>query len=263
MPPVARRRPGHAQQGLMCGNDRVLEDAYGDRAERGARGAPRVGDRLGRAERSRRRSSGACLARPGTRSGPPSGPASPNRDCSGCTSRRSTAAPATACWRPPWRSRRSAERVAPGPYVPTVLASAVILASDGKAHAELLPGLADGTLTGAVALDGDITGTRGERRLPDDQRRGRARPRRGARRRARPAGGHRRRRGVGRRRRRRSVTVTAVKSLDLTRGVAKVELAGGGRARRAGAGRAGRPRRASTWPRSCSARRRRASRPGA
>ncbi|MGJ6963335.1 acyl-CoA dehydrogenase [Streptosporangium sp. G11] len=54
------------------------------------------------------------------------------------------------------------ERVAPGPYVPTVLASAVILASDGKAHAELLPRLADGTLTGAVALGASITGTRGE-----------------------------------------------------------------------------------------------------
>ncbi|MGV9772149.1 acyl-CoA dehydrogenase [Streptosporangium sp. NPDC003464] len=54
------------------------------------------------------------------------------------------------------------ERVAPGPYVPTVLAGAVILASDGKARGELLPGLADGTLTGAVALTGSITGTRGE-----------------------------------------------------------------------------------------------------
>ncbi|MFF5113245.1 acyl-CoA dehydrogenase [Streptosporangium sp. NPDC000509] len=52
------------------------------------------------------------------------------------------------------------ERVAPGPYVPTVLAGAVILASDGKAQAELLPGLADGTLTGAVALGASITGTR-------------------------------------------------------------------------------------------------------
>ncbi|MER5648507.1 acyl-CoA dehydrogenase [Streptosporangium sp. NPDC002524] len=54
------------------------------------------------------------------------------------------------------------ERVAPGPYVPTVLASAAILASDGKTHAELLPGLADGTLTGAVALGASITGSRGE-----------------------------------------------------------------------------------------------------
>ncbi|GAA4221909.1 alkylation response protein AidB-like acyl-CoA dehydrogenase [Streptosporangium album] len=54
------------------------------------------------------------------------------------------------------------ERAAPGPYVPTVFASAAILASDGKAHAELLPGLADGTLTGAVALTGSITGSRDE-----------------------------------------------------------------------------------------------------
>ncbi|MBG0821032.1 acyl-CoA dehydrogenase [Planomonospora sp. ID91781] len=53
------------------------------------------------------------------------------------------------------------ERVAPGPYVPTVLASAAILAAEGKAGAELLPGLADGTLTGAVALRGSISGGRG------------------------------------------------------------------------------------------------------
>ncbi|MFD0889613.1 acyl-CoA dehydrogenase family protein, partial [Streptosporangium algeriense] len=52
------------------------------------------------------------------------------------------------------------ERVAPGPFLPTVLASAVILASDGKARAELLPGLADGTLTGAVAPTGSLTGAR-------------------------------------------------------------------------------------------------------
>ncbi|WP_162795377.1 acyl-CoA dehydrogenase family protein, partial [Nonomuraea lactucae] len=51
-----------------------------------------------------------------------------------------------------------AERMAPGPYVPTVLAGAVILAS--KRH-ELLPRLADGTLTGAVALTGALTGARG------------------------------------------------------------------------------------------------------
>ncbi|WP_188191323.1 acyl-CoA dehydrogenase [Nonomuraea sp. SYSU D8015] len=50
-----------------------------------------------------------------------------------------------------------AERMAPGPYVPTVLASAVIHAS--KRH-ELLEPLADGTLTGAVALTGALTGTR-------------------------------------------------------------------------------------------------------
>ncbi|MBO3744983.1 acyl-CoA dehydrogenase [Streptosporangiaceae bacterium NEAU-GS5] len=55
-----------------------------------------------------------------------------------------------------------AERVAPGPYVPTVLASAAIQASDGKARAELLPGLAEGTLTGAVALTGSIRGARDE-----------------------------------------------------------------------------------------------------
>ncbi|PZG05541.1 acyl-CoA dehydrogenase [Nonomuraea aridisoli] len=52
-----------------------------------------------------------------------------------------------------------AERMAPGPYVPTVLASAVIHAS--KRH-ELLEPLADGTLTGALALTGALTGTRDE-----------------------------------------------------------------------------------------------------
>ncbi|MFG1942117.1 acyl-CoA dehydrogenase [Nonomuraea sp. NPDC048826] len=50
-----------------------------------------------------------------------------------------------------------AERMAPGPYVPTVLAGAVIHASK---HHELLPGLADGTRTGALALTGALTGTR-------------------------------------------------------------------------------------------------------
>lgn len=53
-----------------------------------------------------------------------------------------------------------AERMLPGPFVPTVLASAAIHASDGKARAELLPRLADGSLTGAVALTGALTGVR-------------------------------------------------------------------------------------------------------
>ncbi|MEU4510678.1 acyl-CoA dehydrogenase [Nonomuraea wenchangensis] len=52
-----------------------------------------------------------------------------------------------------------AERMAPGPYVPTVLASAVIHAS--KRH-ELLERLADGTLTAAVALTGALTGSSAE-----------------------------------------------------------------------------------------------------
>ncbi|MEU4697338.1 acyl-CoA dehydrogenase [Nonomuraea dietziae] len=52
-----------------------------------------------------------------------------------------------------------AERMAPGPFVPTVLASAVIAASGSdKARAELLPGLADGSLTAAVALSAELTG---------------------------------------------------------------------------------------------------------
>ncbi|NUR86215.1 MAG: acyl-CoA dehydrogenase [Nonomuraea sp.] len=50
-----------------------------------------------------------------------------------------------------------AERLAPGPYVPTVLASAVIHAS--KRH-DLLESLAGGERTAAVALAGDLTGTK-------------------------------------------------------------------------------------------------------
>jgi alkylation response protein AidB-like acyl-CoA dehydrogenase len=43
--------------------------------------------------------------------------------------------------------------IAPGPFVPTVLASAVIdAAGDGGTKKQLLPGLADGSVTGAVAL---------------------------------------------------------------------------------------------------------------
>ncbi|MEQ4715445.1 acyl-CoA dehydrogenase [Nonomuraea sp. B19D2] len=52
-----------------------------------------------------------------------------------------------------------AERMAPGPYLPTVLASAVINASKRPEHLE---SFADGTLTGAVALTGTLSGTRTE-----------------------------------------------------------------------------------------------------
>jgi alkylation response protein AidB-like acyl-CoA dehydrogenase len=48
--------------------------------------------------------------------------------------------------------------VAPGPFVPTVIASAVIAAiGTPDLRARLLPGLADGTAVGAVALGGDVT----------------------------------------------------------------------------------------------------------
>jgi hypothetical protein len=48
--------------------------------------------------------------------------------------------------------------IAPGPFVPTVIASAVLAsAADEPTRARLLPGLADGTATGAVALDGALT----------------------------------------------------------------------------------------------------------
>ena len=47
--------------------------------------------------------------------------------------------------------------VAPGPFVPTVIASAVI-ADDGTAEqkARLLPGLIDGTVTAGVGLAGQV-----------------------------------------------------------------------------------------------------------
>jgi len=47
--------------------------------------------------------------------------------------------------------------VAPGPFVPTVIASAVI-AKDGTAEqkSRMLPGLTDGTVTAGVALDGGV-----------------------------------------------------------------------------------------------------------
>ncbi len=48
--------------------------------------------------------------------------------------------------------------VAPGPLVPTVIASAVVdAAADDATKATLLPGLADGSVHGAVALDGSVT----------------------------------------------------------------------------------------------------------
>jgi alkylation response protein AidB-like acyl-CoA dehydrogenase len=47
--------------------------------------------------------------------------------------------------------------VAPGPFVPTVIASAVLAAAgDDAVKRRLLPGLADGTTTGAVALGGSV-----------------------------------------------------------------------------------------------------------
>ena len=51
--------------------------------------------------------------------------------------------------------------IAPGPFVPTVIASAVLAAVGGEVAAAHLPGLADGSLIGAVALDGDVTATDG------------------------------------------------------------------------------------------------------
>src|SRR5690554_5661466 len=48
--------------------------------------------------------------------------------------------------------------VAPGPFVPTVAASAVIAAAgDDELKARVLPGLADGSTPTAVALGGNVT----------------------------------------------------------------------------------------------------------
>jgi alkylation response protein AidB-like acyl-CoA dehydrogenase len=51
-----------------------------------------------------------------------------------------------------------AKAVAPGPFVPTVMASAVLAAiGDDETKQKFLPGLADGSITGAVALGGSVT----------------------------------------------------------------------------------------------------------
>ncbi len=52
--------------------------------------------------------------------------------------------------------------VAPGPFVPTVLASALLAAADAKIGIELLPGLLDGSRTAAVCLDGALQAEAGD-----------------------------------------------------------------------------------------------------
>jgi 3-oxochol-4-en-24-oyl-CoA dehydrogenase len=47
--------------------------------------------------------------------------------------------------------------VAPGPFVPSVIASAVLAAVGGEVAKAHLPGLADGSVAGAVALAGSVT----------------------------------------------------------------------------------------------------------
>ncbi len=88
--------------------------------------------------------------------------------------------------------------VAPGPFVPTVIASAVIdAAAPDELAARLLPGLADGSVLGGIGLDVRHHRVRGYGR-----RDGAGGPGRWPRPRARPPGGRRRhrRRDVGRRR---------------------------------------------------------------
>ncbi len=52
--------------------------------------------------------------------------------------------------------------VAPGPFVPTVVASAVIDAAGDSAARDLLPGLADGSVTAGIGLGGALTVTDGQ-----------------------------------------------------------------------------------------------------
>ncbi len=68
--------------------------------------------------------------------------------------------------------------VAPGPFLPTVLASAVIAtAGTEEQQAALLPTLADGTKTGALGFGDTVLGARPRRRDPDGRRRRRRRGR--------------------------------------------------------------------------------------
>ncbi len=92
--------------------------------------------------------------------------------------------------------------VAPGPFVPTVIASAVIdAAGSDDAAGAALPGLADGSVRAGVALSSDITVVGGHGR-----RDGSGGPGRWPRPDARAAGGRRRHRGRRRRGRGRAST---------------------------------------------------------
>ena len=53
--------------------------------------------------------------------------------------------------------------VAPGPFVPTVIASAALAATGSEGQqSKWLPGLADGSIVGSIALSGDVTVTDGK-----------------------------------------------------------------------------------------------------
>lgn len=51
--------------------------------------------------------------------------------------------------------------MAPGPFVPTVIAAAVLASTGGLVADELLPGLADGSVTAGIGLGGTVTVTGG------------------------------------------------------------------------------------------------------
>ncbi len=109
--------------------------------------------------------------------------------------------------------------MAPGPFVPTVITSAVIAAAAPAAvQQRLLPGLVDGSTIGAVALDGEV-----ELRDGRAARVGRCRRVGCA---GEPLAGRDRRRRRDRRLPRRRVTTETPRNLDPTRRSARVTLDG-------------------------------------
>ncbi len=125
--------------------------------------------------------------------------------------------------------------VAPGPFVPTVIASAVIDSVGGdELQRRLLPGLADGSVLAGVGLTSDIAVRRQGRRVGSGGPRRRPGPDPGA------AGGRRRRRGRRRRGRR--------DGRDAEQPRPDPALGPGHARRGAGRGAAGGGGRWSTWP---------------
>ena len=90
---------------------------------------------------------------------PRSGPGWPGSACSACTSRKNAAAPASALAETLVVAEQLGRHLAPGPFVPTVITSAVLAAAGpDELQKRLLPGLADGSVIGAAALGSDEPG---------------------------------------------------------------------------------------------------------
>ena len=151
--------------------------------------ACRARDALDADEPRRRAAFGTALAEPGWIGAP----------------RRRATAGAARGWsnRRSW-SRSSGRACAPGPYVPTAIVAALLQRRRRSgARRRCCPRIAAGELTGAVALDGATLVAGGA-----DRRRDRLRGRR----------------RVVRARRRRRVGAHEVKSIDLTRRLARIDL---------------------------------------